>query len=91
MFTIALFVETVNKLRQYLKHVVSVVICLCNQDRINKINYSRRVADGKEAIEVKKSDEEVVELMKALLGLIPPKVSNANTINVGQMEEDSTL
>lgn len=57
------------------------------QDRINKINQSRRIADGEEQIEVKKSDEEVVELMKALLGLIPPTVSNANTVNVGQMPD----
>lgn len=57
------------------------------QDRINKINQSRRIADGEEQIEVKKSDEEVVELMKALLGLIPPTVSNANTVNIGQMPD----
>lgn len=57
------------------------------EDRIHKINQSRRIADGEEAIEVTKSDEEVVELMKALLGLIPPKVSNANTRNVGQMAD----
>ena len=55
------------------------------QDRINKINQSQRIADGEEEIKVVKSDEEVVELMKALLGLIPPIVSNANTLNVGQM------
>lgn len=55
------------------------------QDRINKVNQSRLIADGKEEIKVVKSDEEVVELMKALLGLIPPMVSNANTLNVGQM------
>ena len=55
------------------------------QDRINKINQSHRIADGEEEIKVVKSDEEVVELMKALLGLIPPIVSNANTLNVGQM------
>ncbi len=56
------------------------------KDRIAKIEQSRRIADGLEKIEVKRSDEEVVELMKALLGLIPAKVSNANVINVGQME-----
>lgn len=55
------------------------------QDRINKINQSHRIAEGEEKIDVVKSDEEVVELMKALLGLIPPIVSNANTLNVGQM------
>ncbi len=54
------------------------------RDRIEKIEQSRRIADGVEAVQVKKSDEEVVELMKALLGLIPPIVSNANVINVGQ-------
>lgn len=56
-------------------------------DRIDKINRSRRIADGEEKIEVRKSGEEVVELMKALLGLIPPVVSNANTVNVGQMPD----
>lgn len=55
------------------------------QDRIDKINQSHRIADGEEKIAVVKSDEEVVELMKALMGLIPPMVSNANTLNVGQM------
>lgn len=57
------------------------------RDRVNKIAQSRRIANGEEAIEVKKSDEEVVELMKALLGLIPTVVSNANTVNVGQMAD----
>lgn len=55
------------------------------QDRINKIEQSHRIAKGEEKIEVVKSDEEVVELMKALLGLVPPIISNANTLNVGQM------
>lgn len=57
------------------------------RDRINKIEQSKRIAAGEEKIEVKKSDEEVVELMKALLGLVPPTVSNANTVNVGQMPD----
>lgn len=57
------------------------------RDRINKIEQSHRIADGIEKIEVKRSDEEVVELMKALLGLIPAKISNANVVNVGQMAD----
>lgn len=57
------------------------------RDRVNKIEQSKRIAAGEEKIEVKKSDEEVVELMKALLGLIPAKVSNANTVNLGQMPD----
>ena len=55
------------------------------KDRIDKIELSHRYADGTEKIEVKHSDEEVVEMMKALLGLIPAKVTNANVVNVGQM------
>ncbi len=57
------------------------------RDRLEKIERSRRIADGAETIEIKKSDEEVVELMKALLGVIPPIVSNANLPNVGQMPQ----
>ena len=55
------------------------------KDGAAKIASSHRIADGTEKVEVARSDEEAVELMKALLGLIPPKVSNANTVNVGQM------
>ena len=57
------------------------------KDQAEKIERSRRIADGTEPVNVTKSDEEVVELMKALLGLIPPKVSNANVVNVGQMKD----
>lgn len=57
------------------------------KDMLEKIAQSERIASGEEQIEVKKSDEEVVELMKALLGLIPPIVSNANMPNVGQMRD----
>ena len=56
------------------------------KDSEEKIALSRRIADGETAPVVKHSDEEVVELMKALLGIIPPKVSNANVPNVGQMQ-----
>ena len=55
------------------------------KDAAEKIEGSRRIADGTEPVKVARSDEEVVELMKALLGLIPPKVSNANVVNAGQM------
>ena len=57
------------------------------KDRVQKIEQSRRIADGEEKIEVTHSDEEIVELIKAILGVIPPKVSNANVINVGQMPD----
>ncbi len=57
------------------------------KDMAEKIARSHRLADGTESISLNRSDEEVVELMKALLGLIPPKVSNANVPNVGQMPQ----
>ncbi len=57
------------------------------KDRVDKIAQSKSIAAGEEKIEVKKSGEEVVELMKALLGVIPATVSNANVINVGQMPD----
>lgn len=70
---------------KWLYHLTSVAYR--KRDRVEKIEQSKRMADGEEKINVEKSDEEVVELMKALLGLIPPTVSNANTINVGQMPD----
>ncbi len=57
------------------------------KDREQKIAQSKRIANGEEPIEVKRSDEEVVELMKALLGLVPPMISNANIPNRGQMAD----
>lgn len=79
------YIKDKNDPDKWLYHLTPV--SYRKQDRINKINESRRIADGEEKIEVKRSDEEVVELMKALLGLIPPTVSNANTVNVGQMPD----
>lgn len=70
---------------KWLYHLTSVAYR--KKDRIEKIELSKRMADGAEKVNVEKSDEEVVELMKALLGLIPPMVSNANTVNVGQMPD----
>lgn len=57
------------------------------RDREEKIAQSERIASGAEKIEVRPSGEEVVELMKAILGLIPAHVSNANVPNVGQMPD----
>lgn len=68
---------------RWLYHLTTVAYR--KEDRIKKIDQSHRIAEGQEEIQVIKSDEEVVELMKALLGLIPPMVSNANIVNVGQM------
>ncbi len=70
---------------KWLYHLTSV--SYRKKDRDEKIAQSKRIANGEEKIEVKKSDEEVVELMKAILGIIPPIISNANVVNVGQMPD----
>ena len=79
------YIKDKAAVEQWLYHLTEV--SYRKQDRINKIDQSHRIANGEEKINVVKSDEEVVELMKALLGLIPPIVSNANTLNVGQMAD----
>lgn len=70
---------------KWLYHLTSVAFR--KQDRIRRIDQSHRIANGQEPVAVRHSDEELVELMKALLGVIPPIVSNANTVNVGQMAD----
>ena len=70
---------------KWLYHLTSVDFR--KKDRLEKIEKSKLIAEGRERIEVVHSDEELVELMKALLGLTPPKVSNANVVNVGQMPD----
>ena len=49
-----------------------------------RIKESIDLAEGKIPVEVKKSDEEAVELMRAILGLTK-KVSNVNLPNEGQV------
>lgn len=49
-----------------------------------RVEESERFAQGIQQIEVKKSDEEAVDIMRALLG-ITTKISNVNLPNVGQM------
>lgn len=51
-----------------------------------RINESIAMAEGIKAVEVKKSDEEAVELMKAILGF-ETRVSNVNMPNTGQMQD----
>lgn len=50
-----------------------------------RIDESIKLAEGKIPVEVKKSDEEAVELMRAVLGLTT-KVSNVNLPNEGQVQ-----
>ena len=70
---------------RWLFHLTSVAYR--KKDCAEKIAASMRLASGEMQPHVVHSDEEIVELMRALLGLIPPTVSNANVINVGQMPD----
>lgn len=79
------YIKDKEAVESWLYHLTTV--SYRKRDRINKIEQSKRIAAGEEKTEVKRSDEEVVELIKALLGLIPPTVSNANVVNVGQMPD----
>ncbi|MBQ0125611.1 MAG: alpha-glucosidase/alpha-galactosidase [Clostridiales bacterium] len=56
------------------------------RDMKNKIEKSERIAAGLEAPEVKKSNEELIQMMKSLLGF-GKTVTNANVINRGQMPD----
>ena len=55
-------------------------------DMKEKINDSILMAEGKKEFVLEKSNEEAVELMKAIMGL-KDVVSNVNIINVGQMKQ----
>ncbi len=70
---------------RWLFHLTSVAYR--KKDCAEKIAASMRLASGEMQPHVVHSDEEIVELMRALLGMIPPTVSNANVINVGQMPD----
>lgn len=79
------YIDSPDDADKWLYHLTTVGYR--KNDMVQKIAQSERIANGEEKIEVKKSDEEVVELIKALLGLVPPLASNANMPNVGQMRD----
>ena len=53
-------------------------------DQKKKLDESEAIANGQKAPALHKSDEELIPLMKAILGF-GPVVSNANVVNVGQL------
>ena len=55
-------------------------------DQKKKITESIAVAAGTKPVTVQRSPEELIELMKAILGF-GPVISNANTLNRGQMPQ----
>lgn len=69
---------------QWLYHLTAVDFRKADQRR--KIEETNALAQGLQPISIQKSDEELIDLMKAILGL-GPVVSNANTINRGQMAQ----
>ena len=69
---------------KWLYHLTSVDYRKADQKR--KIEEGEALAEGRRPVRLKRSDEELIPLMKALLGL-GPVVSNANVMNRGQMQE----
>ncbi len=55
-------------------------------DQRRKIRETEAMAEGRQPVTLKRSDEELIAFMKALLGM-GRVVSNANVVNVGQMGE----
>ena len=69
---------------RWLYHLTSVDYRRVDQRR--KIEEAEALAAGTAPVTLKRSDEELIVLMKALLGQ-GPVVSNANVVNAGQMGE----
>lgn len=68
--------------KDWLYHLTTVDYRKADQKK--KIEDSIAVAEGRKAVTVERSPEELIELMKAILGF-GPVISNANTVNRGQM------
>ena len=56
------------------------------EDQRRKLAASVAIADGSQPVSVSRSSEELIALMKAVLGF-GPVISNANTVNRGQMSQ----
>lgn len=65
-------------------HLTSVAYRKARQEE--RVAESIRLANGEQAVELHKSDEEAILLMKAILGF-GATVSNVNIVNVGQMPD----
>lgn len=69
---------------QWLYHLTTVDYRKALQQQ--KIQETQALAQGLLPLEIQGSDEELIQLMKAIAGL-GPVISNANTINRGQMSQ----
>jgi len=70
--------------QKWFYHLTSVDYRKADQKR--KLQEAEAIASGMQAPALKQSDEELIWLMKAILGC-GPVVSNANVVNVGQMPQ----
>lgn len=78
------YLENREAPEQWLFHLTSVDFRRADQKK--KMDESRLMAEGRMPIQLRRSDEELIDLMKAVLGL-GPVISNANTPNRGQMAQ----
>ncbi len=69
---------------RWLYHLTPVSYRKADQQR--KIEESKAIAAGEKPVELRQSDEELIRLMKAILGF-GPVISNANMPNRGQMSQ----
>ena len=69
---------------RWLYHLTPVDYRRADQKR--KIEEAEALAAGRKPVTLKRSDEELIRFMEAILGM-GPVVSNANVVNVGQMSE----
>ena len=80
----AQYLDGPDAAKRWLYHITTVDYR--RADRVKKIADSEAMADGRKGVELKRSSEELVQFMLAILGF-GAVVSNANVPNVGQMPQ----
>ena len=78
------YLDSPSDAERWLYHLTSVDYRKADQQR--KIAESIDIAEGKKPVSIQRSSEELIALMKAVLGF-GPVISNANTVNRGQMPQ----
>lgn len=78
------YIDSPEMVRAWKYHLTSVDYR--KADQAAKVADSIAVAEGRAPVRVTRSSEELIELMKAILGF-GPVISNANTLNRGQMPQ----
>ena len=78
------YIDSPEAVDRWLYHLTTVDYRKADQKK--KIAESIAIAEGSQPVSVIRSPEELIQLMKAILGF-GPVVSNANTVNRGQMPQ----